>query len=468
MPYTRRIPGHFRPLPLNCGTRVTDETAVTQGVCVRKLLGLLLGVCLIATLAPAAPAAAITFRDGGTFNTPGPWGTQTQKYRIIRRIEKAINSTPRLTGGKQSTIYVATFLLDRRRSVDSLIRACRRGVSVRVVIDGAIDSPSSKRLMRTLNGDNVRDRNRNGVADRPPKTGPCGTKRKAGKQGGKNLKRKAKPLTMEQQWGRDRSYVKQCANTCRGKGSGNMHSKFFLFSRENKVPYVVMLSSSNLNAGGAVLGWNDLWTMKNRPRTYRYYAGIHRQMTVDRPFKTAPPITDGPYRSQAFPVRKAKKPDDPTLRDLRRVKCRGPLGRTSVHVSMFYWKGPRGDYLATALLDLARKGCKVNIIYGAPSKKIRTRLQKAARKLPINLYDSRWDFNRDGLIDVRTHAKYVLIKGVYGNQKRAYRVLTGSQNWVFGSLRLSDETTLMISSRKAYNAYRNNWGTIQRHSRRVR
>ena len=45
--------------------------------------------------------------------------------------------------------------------------------------------------------------------------------------------------------------------------------------------------------GGALLGWNDLWTMKNRPKTYRYYAGIHRQMTLDRPFRTAPPITDG-------------------------------------------------------------------------------------------------------------------------------------------------------------------------------
>ena len=199
----------------------------------RKLLGLLLGMCLIVTLAPAAPAAAVTFRDGGSYNTPAPWGTQQQKYRIIRRIEKAINNTPRYTNGKQSTIYVATFLLDRKRSVDSLIRACRRGVSVRVVIDGAIDSPSSKRLMRALNGDNVRDRNRNGVADRPPKTGPCGTKKKpSARKAGKSQKRKAKPLTMEQTWGRDRSYVKQCANTCRGKGDGNMHSKFFLVSRE--------------------------------------------------------------------------------------------------------------------------------------------------------------------------------------------------------------------------------------------
>ena len=39
-----------------------------------------------------------------------------------------------------------------------------------------------------------------------------------------------------------------------------MHSKFYLFSRTGASQHVVMVSSSNLNRGGAVLGWNDMYT----------------------------------------------------------------------------------------------------------------------------------------------------------------------------------------------------------------
>ena len=69
-----------------------------------------------------------------------------------------------------------------------------------------------------------------------------------------------------------------------------------------------------------------------------------------------------------------------------------------------------------------------------------------ARKHLINLWDSRWDFNDDGFNEVRTHAKYVLVKGTVGKDRRAYRVWTGSQNWVAGSLSRSDETTLNIGA----------------------
>ncbi len=34
-----------------------------------------------------------------------------------------------------------------------------------------------------------------------------------------------------------------------------------------------MVSSSNLNRGGALLGWNDMYVMKNRPKSYDGYAG---------------------------------------------------------------------------------------------------------------------------------------------------------------------------------------------------
>ena len=441
----------------------------------------LAGLALVMTLAPALssplPAAAsVDVDDGGTFNLPAPWGTQGEKYRILRRINKAIDRTPPHTDGRQSRIYVATFLLDRASSVDALIRACRRGVSVRVVLDADILSSVARRLERKLNGDNVKDRNRNGRPDKSPRTGPCGTKKpkegkggqdkKQGKKHGKKHKRR--PLTVPQTWGADRSYVIRCKGSCRGGSAGNMHSKFYLFSRVHKVRDVVMLGSTNLNRGSAVMGWNDLWTIKQRPRTFNFYARIHRQMTQDRRHtKGRHQVTDGPYRSRVFPRKNAGRKDDPTLRDLSRVRCRGPLGRTRVHVSMFYWAGERGNYIATELLDLAREGCRVSVIYGAPSRQIAKRLRAAAGRHLIALYDSRWDHNRDGFSETRSHAKYVLVRGVVGKQRRAYRVVTGAQNWVAGSLRLSDENTLSIASRDAYASYLSNWKLIRQHSRRL-
>ena len=44
---------------------------------------------------------------------------------------------------------------------------------------------------------------------------------------------------------------------------------------------------------------------------------------------------------------------------------------------------------------------------------------------------------------------------------------TGSQNWVTGSLSVSDETSLNIALRSAYRSYLKNWDAIRDHSRRL-
>jgi hypothetical protein len=134
---------------------------------------------------------------------------------------------------------------------------------------------------------------------------------------------------------------------------------------------------------------------------------------------------------------------------------------------MFYWDGTRGDYLADKLFSLARSGCRVSIIYGAPSVHMAQRLRQAARAGLVSLFDSRWDMNKDGYNEVRTHAKYVLVKGRYGADTSAYEVLTGSQNWVAGSLSRGDEVSLNISLRSAYADYSADWERIRQHSRRL-
>ena len=54
-------------------------------------------------------------------------------------------------------------------------------------------------------------------------------------------------------WGTDKSYAKKCDGSCRG-GGGNMHSKFYAFSHTGTAHNVVIVSSSNLNFGGAHAG----------------------------------------------------------------------------------------------------------------------------------------------------------------------------------------------------------------------
>ena len=433
-------------------------------------------VALASGLVTALPASAYTPPAGSTFNVPRPWGGNAQHWRIVRKVEKAINATRPTAADPKPIIFVTTFLLDRTASVDAMISACRRGVSVRVILDHDIVNRNSKRLIRTLNADNVRDANHDGEPDRAPRARPCNRRpahHRASADGGgvftdaDALRSASAPTDAWVTWGKDRSYVKRCEGSCRG-GGGNMHSKFYAFSHTGSARNVVMVSSSNLNRGGALLGWNDLYTMRNRPKSFAVYAQIHREMTSDRRAGTGKvEVVDGPFTSRFFPMRNASRANDPTLADLRRIGCHGPLGRTAINISMFYWAGARGNYIADKLLSLARSGCRVSIIYGAPSRQIAARLRDAARHHLISLWDSRWDNNDDGWNEVRTHGKYVLVKGRYGSAAKSWQVMTGSQNWVAGSLSRGDETTINVALPSAYTRYLANWNIVKHHSRRL-
>ncbi len=428
------------------------------------------------------------------FNVPNPWGTKAQNYNIVSRIAQAIRGVPGPTKYHPNpTITIATYLMDHTASVTAMIEACQRGVDIRVVLDDDIVNRNSRRLISALNGDNIHDTDGDGKADSKPKTGPCGRKlrkkrdRDGDKRGWGYAQRQLvdedpvlmsrtqarasldQPITASRTWGKDGSYVKVCDGGCRNAGSGgNMHSKFYLFSKTGKSRNVVMISSSNINRGGAKLGWNDMYIMRERPESYKYYLMVHRALTKEvRANNQTEYIVDGPITSRFFPIRKGGKRNDPTLRDLKNVRCTSAFGPTEIHISMFFWKGSRGNYLVDRLLDLAHNGCRVSIIYGAPSRQIAERLRNAAGAGRINLYDSRWDMDLDGYVDVRTHAKYLLVKGTYKDDSSAFLVSTGSQNWVNGSLSLGDETSVNINLKSAYQAYRHNWDVIRAHSRRL-
>lgn len=398
----------------------------------KVLGGAVLVLAMVFTMG-ISPASAYEPPHGAVFNVPRPWGGTAAKYRIVRTVERAINKTRPVATDRHPVILISSFLFDRKQSADALINARNRHVSVRVILDGDVDNRQERRLARVLNRDNVGRLSSNPAS-----------------------------------WGRDGSYVKKCRGSCRG-GGGNMHSKFYAFSHTGTTRNVVMVSSSNLNKGGAVAGWNDLYIIKRRPRTFAEFTKIHQEMVDDvRAGADKVEFVDGPFTSRFFPMDNASKANDPTLDDLDHIRCKGgDWGRTQINISMFYWAGKRGTYLAQKLLGLARAGCRVSIIYGAPSKDIRLLLSKYARRHLINLYDSRKDLNGNGTYDVRTHGKYVLIKGRYRGDRHARVVMTGSQNWVGGSLSKGDEVTLNVKLASAYHKYVVNWGVIRKHSRRI-
>jgi hypothetical protein len=244
-----------------------------------------------------------------------------------------------------------------------------------------------------------------------------------------------------------------------------MHTKFYAFSSTGTADDVVMVSSANLNKGGGTRGWNDIYTMVDRPRSFEVYTRIHREMTEDiRAGSGKVEVVDGPFTSRFFPMRKATRRNDPGLDDLNKIGCRSAFGRTQVHVNMFGFKGDRGKYMSDKLFALKRQGCRVNIIFGAPSKVMSAYLKQKSRQHGIPLYNSRRDFDGDGLKEVRAHSKYVIVKGRYGSDASSFQVLTGSANWGDGGLDRGDESTLNIASRAAYSQYLDNWHVVRRHS----
>ncbi|MCB8956877.1 MAG: hypothetical protein H6529_10400, partial [Nocardioides sp.] len=268
--------------------------------------------------APAAPPVAGT----AVFNTPRPFSkTYAGNFAIVSRVDRAINGVPkhkRTSKKPQPVIHITTFLMDHTRSVTDLIKACHRGVAVRVIIDQDINNHNSRRLISALNGDNVRDHNHDGKPDRKAKRGPCNTPLRHHGGGGHRTAPGNVLMTKRQTarsvdarlgdsitWGKDGSYVKRCTPSCRS-GQGNMHMKIYLFSQTGGAHDVVMVSSSNINRGGAKLGWNDMYIMRGRKESYDKYVQQHLAMTYGKP---APSkgihFTDGPYTTRFFPIKGA-------------------------------------------------------------------------------------------------------------------------------------------------------------------
>ena len=439
---------------------------------------LLLAVLLPLTLVPLS-ATGREPTPGATFNAPNPWGSEAENNRIVRKVEVAIQQVRPTARDPHPVILVTGYLFDRKKSADALINACRRGVSVRVIIDREVASAPSRKLITALNADNVRDRDRNGLPDNDPRAGRCnralpadhgGLRQRNGdaiptmtaRQANRSI---AEPNGRDVTWGRDGSYVLKCSGSCRGGAEANMHSKIYAMSHTGSVNNVVMVSSSNLNSGGTNAGWNDLMVMKNRPKTFQFMVRIHRLMTAQkRAGRKLIELKDGPYTTRIFPMIGVGKKRDPLMVDLRKIKCSSAIGPTQLYIQQFWWNGHRGNYIWDKIHSLARSGCKVHVIFGAVDSRLLARM-KAARSGNFEIWDSRWDSDDlDGCVNTRTHMKNIAVRGTYGKNRRYAGVWTGTANWATGSLTKGDENTLNVRSAGLFRQYVQRWKVVKAHS----
>jgi len=395
---------------------------------------MLVSLITVAAVLFSTPAASAWEPAGGpTFNHPR--GTFEQRWRIVNTVNKAIRNAR-----WHSTVMISTYLwAGQRETSDAMLAAYHnRSVNIQVVVDRAHgDQTQARRVARVVNRDNVVDAQGRLVDDGP-----------------------------------DDSYVAFCRASCRGPGRGINHAKWYVFTATGTAKDVVMVSSSNINKGGASKGWNDLYTIKGRPRMVRDFASVHEQMSrdrgVDQPYRE---FDHGGVLARFYPNNTYT---DPVLADLSKVRCRGATGgagrngRTMINVSMFSWTGNRGVALARRLVELDRYGCDVNVIFASLGPDVKSVLWRSAKRREINLYSSRWDYNGDGRVDFRVHNKYMLINGRYGADSSSWRVHMGSQNWG-ADLTASDDNTLNIASRAGYSGYLRNWTYIRdRWTRRIR
>lgn len=362
---------------------------------------------LLVTLA-GSPAQAYAPQEGGSFNNP--WGTDGAKERLLNKIQTAIRNTPR-----GATIRAAAYSNDRKDITDALIRAKRRGVNVQVLLNDNWTSFQTKRLIKAF---------------------------------GSNVSKK--------------SFTRICKGSCRGR-KGNLHSKFYLFSKTGSAEHVVMFGSANLTGFGAKTQWNDLYTSNNRQVLHSVFRNVFDEMKQDK-IRAHPFVSKsvGDFDLNFYPRYDTTASDDPMMNTLRRVRCNGASGATGVgdhtmiRVNMYGWNGTRGIYLAKKVADLSRRGCDVRVIESSAGGRVVRIL--ANNGVQIKTADR--DRNNNGTTDVFTHAKWMIISGNYA-QKAGWHVWTGSQNWSDRSLN-GDEVTVHIPRRGAFGDYQDNFSSVWR------
>ncbi len=327
-------------------------------------------------------------------------GNRPTKYRIYNQIRRGINHSRR-----GSNIHIASWNVASKAIVNDLLRAQRRNVRVRLVMD-------SRNARDPYNQHFFRLRQKLAQYNRSH-----------------NLP------------GHRRSAAKLCQRSCRGT-KGHAHAKVFMFSHTGAARRVVMQSSMNATVAGAVNQWNDMWTWTGNRKVWNFSTTTFRQMWRDRPVR--PPFRRMSHKGVHFyftPFGNLKR--DLAFRVLKQVRCKGarntPNGRTIVRVAPDAMRHAHGRRYARQFARMQRQGCNIRIGYtvlGIDVKRILDRNNVPLRHLVV-------DRNGDKVFDKYFHMKAYAIRGRIGNNRRGYAMMNGSAN-MSRTAAISDENIMIL------------------------
>ena len=281
---------------------------------------------------------------GPSFNNPTKTGAATR--RNLDRVYRMIQSTKGYSVARPSpyrgtptnwpnTIRIALYSFSDGRVADALIRAHRRCISVRVLMNDHLsnsDVPAFGRLQRVLGHNRA-----------------------------------------------TRSWARRCHQGCRGS-HGPLHTKMYLFSQTGRARDVTVFGSSNMTGKAAYVQWNDLFVWKDRPGLYDQFSEIFAESARDRARAGAGANATTPTASSRRCSGRSRVTTGPTTgrcKALKEVRCgvrptggTGYGGRTAVTIKMHAMEGERGLYIAQHIVRMRKAGCRVRVLYGLIAPRI--------------------------------------------------------------------------------------------------
>ena len=103
--------------------------------------------------------------------------------------------------------------------------------------------------------------------------------------------------------------------------------------------------------------------------------------------------------------------------------------------------------------QLYAAGCDVKLMYGYAGQRVRNNFAARTGRGYMPVHTTGKDTNEDGLIDLYTHQKELLISGHYGKSTHTRLVVTGSSNYNQDGIRGDEEIFLIRNRLPAWNAY---------------
>lgn len=339
-----------------------------------------------------------------------------ENWTVNRHINKSIRSVP---AGQAIRIFSWNF--SSGQYLDNLLRAHRRGVTVRVIMAGNMARQQDRRtgyfwqLKRGL---------RVGNAVRPAAT---------------------------------RSWARLCEGACRGP-RGIPHTKLYLMSRAGQASNVVMVASANMTDASALNQWSDAYTMRDDQAVYDRFVTIFEEAARDR--RAAAPyqvFSSAQHTVTILPARAATQTRrDPWLRALAPVRCTGAVngnnGRTVIRVGQTAMLDARGVKLAQRIKQLHNRGCNIKLLTAELGKQVRDVLRSRTGRGPVPIRQLVIDRDGDGAFDKYIHTKLMSVRGVYGANPAAAVAFNGTANWTKLAM-ISDEVFIRVDNPNTATKY---------------